>query len=268
MIDRALAIFSGVHPKVVARLAPSLRSVRIEPVTVTPDPTLSSAYFERLAKQALHVATRQMERGDVRLTSVLVSALEDSCCTAETEAFFPALRRLAIRPEWGNNPSAALQIGCLVQEYFRSEPIREFTRRITSNRETRMLLPRRNTPSKTLEECFILIYHCKTEVLSRKLEKDIVSVRRSRDLKVSNLTFKPALNGGQHPVRRCTDTDLCDLKAAFRFGVGVPARFEFDVSSDNGFKSRSFLLCDGSSQRITAEATHLNMRINDDFREG
>jgi hypothetical protein len=58
------------------------------------------------------------------------------------------------------------------------------------------------------------------------------------------------------------------LKAAFRFGVGVPLRFEFDVTSDGGLKSNSFFLCDRSSHRITAQATYLNMRINDDLKEG
>lgn len=268
MIDRALAIFSGVHPKVVARLTPALRSVGIEPVSVSVEALPTESYFECLAKQALHVADRQRVRGDVRLTSVLVSALNDSEREVEADAFFPALRRITIRPEWRNNPSAAGHISRLVQDYFKSEAVRDFSRRIASNRENRMLMPRRNTPCKGLGDEFLSIYHRDAEILSAKIEKDIVALRSGRGLKVSNLTFKPTLNNGQHPVRRCTESNLCDLKAAFRFGVGVQQRFEFDVTSDNGFKSKSFLLCDGSLKRITVQVTHLNMRINDDFKEG
>lgn len=268
MIDRALAIFSGIHPKVVARLAPSLRSVGIEPVSVTPDVSLSPAYFERLAKQVLHVADRERVRGDIRLTSVLVSAVDDLGCEIEAEALFPALRRVSVRPEWRNNPSAAAQICRVVQDYFKSQAVRDFSRRIASNRENLMLMPRRNTPSKSLEEEFKRIYYRGTDKLSSKVEKDIVALRGSRGFRVSSLTFTPTLNSGKHPIRRCTDSSLCDLKAAFRFGVNVPERFEFDVKSDNGFKGKTFFLCDGSLRRITTQVTHLNMRTNDDFKEG
>lgn len=267
MIDRGLAIFSGIHPRVVTRLAPTLRSVGIEVVAVALDAN-EGDYFERLAKQALHIAARERRRSDVRLTSVLISALDERDLDEESAAFFPALRRVPIQSEWRNNLSASGKINQIVQDYFRSTAVREFARRLGANKEVRMLLPRRNTPHKKLTEEFSAIYRLDVDALSGKIEKDIVVLRGGRGMKVSSLMFKPVLNNGRHPIRRCTTSSIADLQAAFRFGVGVPERFEFDVTSDKGLKGSSFFHCGGALHRITAEATHLNMRINDDFKEG
>ena len=268
MIDRSIAVFSGVHPRVVEKVAPALRSTGIEPVVVSLEETLSAGYFERLAKQALHAMGMELGRRDVRLTSVLISSLSGEEQAAETEVFFPALRRVSMRPEWRNNPSAARQIIALVQDHFRSDASKEFTRRMAARREPRLLLPPRNTPSKALTARYREVYDGSVLELSGRIEKEVVVQRGGRGLKVQNLNFVAALNNQRHPVRRCTDSPSCDLKAAFRFGAAVPARFEFDVTAENGLKSSSFYRCDGSAQRIGGDATHLNMRINDDFEVG
>ena len=266
MIDRSIAVFSGVHPKVVEQLAPTLRSTGIEPVTVSIGESPTGEYFERLAKQALHVARKEAGRSDVRLAAALISGLADD--ELETATFFPALRRVLIPPEWRNNPSAAKKIATVVQDHFRGTGNKEFTRQLAARRDVRLLLPPKNTPSKALAAQFAQIYTGSLGQLSARVNKEVVVQSKGRGLKISNLQFAPTVNGEQHPVRRCTDTCSCDLKAAFRFGALVPARYEFDVTAENGLATKSFHLCSGEAHRVSAEATHLNMRINDDFREG
>ncbi|MCP3735024.1 hypothetical protein M9979_09100 [Sphingomonas sp. RP10(2022)] len=268
MIDRGLAVFSGIHPKVVDRLAPTLRSTGIDAVVVKPDDTVTAGYFERLARQTLCAANRATARGQVRLTSVLISALDADAAELETEAFFPALRRVPVPSEWRNNTAAAKPMATLVQDYFRDEASRCFTRGLAACRERRLLLPPRNTPSKALAARFRQIYHRDASDLGAKVDKEVTVQRGGRGLKVHNLQFVPTVNSDRHPVRRCTDTYSCDLKAAFRFGAPVAARFEFDLTADNGLATKLFHLCDGSTQVVSPQATHLNMRINDDFKEG
>ena len=178
------------------------------------------------------------------------------------------MRRIPIRVEWRNNPSAAEKIIAIAQDHFRASTTLEFARNMAACREPKLMLPPRNTPSKILLTEYLQIYNQKINELSNRLNKNVVAQRRGRSLKVVDLNFSPALNNPRHPIRRCTDTCSCDLKAAFRFGVAVSARYEFDVTADGGIGTKWFLKCDGSSHRITAKAKHLNMRINDDFREG
>ncbi len=268
MIDRRLAVFSGIHPKVVERLEPTLRSIGIEPVVVSMGGAANADYFERLAHQALCVAQKQRAQGSIRLTSALVSALSLEEAELETDTFFPSLRRVSVRPEWRNNPAASKQIAAVVQDFFQTQAATNIARQIASRKDERLLLPPRNTPSKFLAGQFLDIYHCRSHALSAKVEKEIIVQRGGRGIRVVDLQFAPLLNGNQHPVRRCTDSSACDLKASFRFGAAVPPRFEFDVTGENGLKSKRFCLCDGRSHRVSAKATHLNMRINDDFKEG
>jgi hypothetical protein len=100
--------------------------------------------------------------------------------------------------------------------------------------------------------------------LNRNVQKQISRIKGGAGLQVGNLQFRGVTNDLSHPVRRISDNATCDLKAFFRLGHVVPARFEFDVTSVGSWNSRRFANCDGTETTVPASATHVNMRINGD----
>ncbi|NTE84283.1 hypothetical protein G6M12_22230 [Agrobacterium tumefaciens] len=247
-------------------MAQQLRSTGTEVAAVKLGDDFSNEYFERLAVRALALSRTMAEKPDRRITCVLISALDGEDLIREREYFFPAYRRVQVNRDWRNNPASANRLVAVVNDYLRSPATKELTRTVSAVKDCKLLLPWRNTPSKTLLKSFHSIYKCETNSLDQKVAKEVAPQRKSKAVKVKDLLFNPVINGDQHPVRRCTDTCSCDILASFRFGAYVLPRFEFDVTADGGLKSKTFYLCDGSSYQITSGASHLNMRVNDDHR--
>jgi hypothetical protein len=265
--ERGVAVFSGVETRVVDRLVRQLAANNVDSAFVEiRRRTYDEDYFQRLLAQTLVVLERVRARGDVPASAFLVSSLiDEDDLIREQNHFFPALRRVALNPEWRGNPDAAVRIQAAVLEHYRSGEEREFIRTVSAKREARFLLPIYNTRCKSLESLFLSVYSREAASLSKRVTREIVCLRKRKGYRVSGLDFAVAINNERHPVRRCSPTAKCDLEAAFRFGSPVPERLEFDVTCENGLRKKSFRQCDGSTASVNAEPTHINMRINGDF---
>lgn len=263
MIERTVAILSGIGTQVVDRFARQLRANAIEPAFVEIKGDPDQEYFDRLLMQSLDVIQRSYDKGSRNVSIVLISALSsNNHIKLEAETFFPAVRRLAIKSEWRNNPKASGQISSYVIRHAQNSLEKAFTRSVARN--ARFLLPIRNANCKSLLENYKNIYDMTAAELARRVEKDVVSLRKRKALRIGGIDFDLSINNGRHPVRRVTTTSKCDFHAAFRFGASIEDRLEFDITCENGLKGKQFCQCDGTRTRISIEPTHLNMRINDD----
>lgn len=265
MIVRRLAVLSGIDARVADRMGPALRSMATDVAFVKIGPDgLSSDYFLRLSRRTLEVAQRALLRTDTKLLGLLVSAvdLEEEL---ETDFFFPALRRLSVPKQWRRDVNQSSQIVREIQLTFGSSIYQDVAKYASPQGEDRLLLPIRNTKLDRMSRHFLEIYRMRQVGLTRRLLRDITAMRRGRGYRIRGIDFKGMVNDGTHPIRRCTDSPVCDLRALMRFGVTVPERFEFDVSCSTGLAGKTYYLCDGQPVKVPGGASHLNMRINDDF---
>jgi hypothetical protein len=270
VIDRSFAIFSGISTRVVDRLVPQLGANGVDCSFVKfNNDYLDADYYDRLAAQTVIIISRALERKPVTLSGVLVSCVQvQSSIDLEVATFFPAFRRLSINAEWRNNPDAAGRIAASILAHFQSSAEKDFLRSVSVRRDARFLLPVRNTRCKSLVDQFRQIYAMRSYALSNRVNREVVSLRGRRAYRVNGIDFQPVINNEKHPVRRTSDTTRCNLAASFRFGALVPQRLEFDVTCENGLRKKSFSHCDGTLEMITVEASHINMRANDDFEYG
>jgi hypothetical protein len=266
MIVRRLVVFSGIDTRVVNRLAAGMRSAATDIAFVRLDVDgLSEDYFSRLTERAVAVAQRIL-RPDVRLLSLLVScASTDEERALERDFFFPALRRLELPRECRRDVNQFSEVLRRVQATFASDTYKSVVKRASPQGEARLLLPIRNSGLDRLRRHFVEIYEMRQTDLSRRIQRDVAVMRRRRGYRIRNLDFAGAINDGTHPIRRCTDSAVCDLACLMRFGAPIPDRFEFDVSCSTGLAGMTFYLCDGTRVIIPRGASHLNMRMNDDF---
>jgi hypothetical protein len=186
----------------------------------------------------------------------------------ERACFIPAVRRMIVDPQTQSAPQKAF---ALVDEIHAALDrwSRDDTRSVARPRHDAIaLLPLRNANVPALNEWLDQKAHFGNGPLPNKLLKRISRQSNGDGVLIGNIKFKGVLNGPGHPIRRRTDTAVCDLKARSRLGHLVPANFEFDVSCKNGLGARRFWLCDGQVAIVPASATHLNMRVNDDFKYG
>jgi hypothetical protein len=264
MKDLSVAILSGIGTRVIDRFAKQLRANGVELAFVDMKGVPSPAYFASLLDQSIDILRRVTERGADHVSIVLVSGLSNfDHLTMEAAAFFPAARRLAINPEWRNNPEAAVRIRDVVLRHVQDREEKGFVRNVARN--ARFLLPLRNTCCKPLTESYRAIYSMGTKQLPHRVEKEVVALRKKKGFRIEGIDYELRVNNGRHPIRRQSVTSKCDFDAAFRFGAPVEERLEFDVTCDNGLRGKHFCQCDGSTIRLTSEPSHLNMRINDDF---
>ena len=267
MINRSVAVLSGISTRVVDGFVQQLNSNGVGSAFVKASTKgFDADYFERLLSQVFVMIGRARERSPCLLTIVLVSCIRDPAELAlERSAFFPAVRRLGINPEWRNNPDAARRIADTVLRHIQSQEEKDFLKTISVRGEARLLLPVFNTKCKALLDQFSLIYAMESRGLSNRVNREVVSLRGKRVYRVRGVDFAPVVNNEQHPIRRCSATKQCDLAALFRFGSAVPERMEFDVSCEDGLRKKVFHQCDGTSGSTNIQSTHVNMRINDDF---
>jgi hypothetical protein len=240
--------------------------MQIESAYVKATGAYGQDYLDRLVQRVLVVTSQALQRPDVRLAAILVSGLQTEEEKKEEAAhFFPALRRIGISKELRNDVSKAHELLNIIRSVVKSHSFREFAQRVSPQREPRFLMPIRNSCYPAMENHFLTVYRMESDSLSRRLERDIVKLRGKRAYRVKGVDFSVAVNNGKHPIRRCTETPACDLRALMRFGVVAPERLEFDVSRENGLQGRSFHLCSGEVVKVPTGTSHLNMRMNDDF---
>ncbi|PYF06947.1 hypothetical protein C8J30_12230 [Rhodobacter viridis] len=259
-------------------MRPHLKGRNIDVVCVR---LCGNGYFEALAKQLLFEIDRlKGARSDVRFFVILVSAIAEDKLDDEYVSFFPALIRLGIQKDQANNKSATKKIVERIDALFRDESFVDLIKTVSARKKSHLLLPVRNAAETSLRKMFDEIYaggelrskegrfSAELEIFEKTVLKKITVIRRSKALKMGAISFAPVLNGPAHPIRRCTDTAVCDVKAKLRFGALVAERFEFDVTCDRKLSAKSFYLCGGGDIKPSQEDTHLNMRINDDFKGG
>lgn len=269
MTIKRLVVLSGISSKVAAKIAPSLRSMATEVVFVKLDSgNVSVEYLDSLLKRAVEMATQLRATPDVKLLGVLVSAIPDDLQCEEYARFFPTLQRFAVEPALRSDVNRGPELARAIMGVFSSAQFEAVTRAATPQQDARFLLPLRNVGLDRLRRHFTEVYEMAASRFSRRLDRDIMRMKKGSGYRVRDLNFKGVVNDGTHPIRKCTDSHVCDLQAVMRFGVSVPDRFEFDVTCGTALHRKTFYLCDGSADRPPAAATHLNMRINDDFMPG
>ncbi len=198
-------------------------------------------------------------------TAVILFSCREEDPSTEKKWFFPWTFRVpldrSLATDTGQFSRLIEQIDCGIKSFKDSDVVNSVRRRS----DKRFLLPIRNSNIKALSDSFDDIFFRGLN-LNGAAKRNIKKVRKKNQIKIGNLTFEYSINSTVHPVRRVTDSDLCDLQARFRFGVPIPSSFEFDVSCESGLKGKVFSQCCGSKQPISGSPSHLNMRINDDFK--
>lgn len=269
MIEQGLVVFSGISTKVIAKVAPQLRAMAIHSAFVKYTPQDIPGYLSDLAERTLAIARGALVDRDVRLSGILASCLEDEAeLEAERTVFFPAMRRLSLSRSFRNDINAANALVAEVGGVLKSASNTDFVKSVSPRAEARLLLPLGNARVAALAHNFEEIYDRKSDGIGRAVMKRVVLRRGTKRYRANDLDFLPVTNGERHPIRRCSDSALCDLNATLRFGVSVSPRFEFDVTCENGLSGKTFQQCDNTAMQVGREATHLNMRMNGDFRAG
>lgn len=261
MTVQRLVVFSGFHTKFVEKAKEQLLAKQAQVVFAKTD-LLQDQYFERLLTRTLDTI-RQASLKHFRVVGILASCGPEH--DAERQAFFPALRRLAFPERYRKDINRVAEVVDVITKRFLSPEFQKTYQYIRSNAHGILCLPIRNTPSGKLVTEINRVYSMEAMEPSSSLDKEVVR-RRGGAWRVRNFDFRPAINSHSHPIRRCTDSVVCDVMAGLRLGFSIPDRFEFDVTCEDGLNGKQFKLCDGARESVPHWATHLNMRINDDFR--
>lgn len=263
MKDKKIAIFSGVNTNVLEKCSPTLRASGIIPVYIknSPNGIFNDEYFSKLAKQVNFILNRE-ENNNVNIgVAFLVSSLEGEFLENEINYFVPSLTRLEIEKKILNNSSSYNLINRIILSYIKNNVI--INNKLKSN--VMLKLPVRNSFLKALYYNYVDIYLNICSDINKNVERKINRIKKGGGLRINDLTFKGTINNGRHPVRRICNSDICDIKAKFRFGIRIHDRFEFDVTSSRKLDGREFFLCDGTKKKVSKNKSHINMRINDDF---
>lgn len=263
-MNKNIAILSGANGRVADEIAKSLRANQINPVFVkfiAP----SSEYWRRLNLRTIEIADRLGK--DVVPRALLFSYFEGAHEASECETFFPALQRCVIPSELFKDINKKRQLISFIIDSFKSD-LAISTAINLKRRFSHLKLPLRNCGLPKIRQSFVGVYRGTSSDVSRGIVKHANIMKGNRGIRIGAMNFKPVVNDTTHPVRRVCDDPVCDLGARFRFGVSVAERLEYDVSSDISLAGKTFCLCDGRRKVISNQATHLNMRVNDDFAEG
>jgi len=266
MILRRLVVFSGFDARIVERIRPELEAQHCDVVVVKRWPILTIEYFQKLLGRLATVANRQFENPDVRLVALLVSNIEDEETRAlEDSTFKPMLRRLMIDPSMARDVERTPELSGRIIALITGEEFLSTYDRIRPATDATLALPLKNAANRRLEREITSLYDLLRFQPTAGLDRYIRRLKKGRGLRSKDIDFCGCLNDPSHPIRRRTDSIHCDMNGRFRLGFSIPPRFEFDVTCETGLTGKTFQQCDGARVKIPAKATHLNMRINDDF---
>ncbi|HYG25418.1 MAG TPA: hypothetical protein VD906_00770 [Caulobacteraceae bacterium] len=266
---RRLVVLSGFDTTVAERIKKNLNSQQTEVAFRKLPCAITTEYFHALAHRACELINRMDKEGAGRIVGVLASCAKTGAeYELERRAFFPALRRLGFPAAASRDQNGATGVARGILDLLRSEDFNQLYRFVRPAPDAVLSLPVENCRSAKLVSELGRMYEFDAHAPSAAISKEIVRRKGGLGLKVKGLDFRGVTNGDAHPVRRCSDNAVCDVAAAMRLGFKIPPRFEFDVSCETGLSGKRFTLCNGQVQTVSASATHLNMRINGDFREG
>jgi hypothetical protein len=266
MILRRLVAFSGFDARLVEGIRPELEAQQVDVAVVKLWPALPLGYFEKLLERTAALANRQFTDPDVRIVALLVSCVADKdAIEAENEVFWPMLRRLAISPSLSHDIRRAPALATQIISLMTNPEFLSTYERIKPAADATLALPLRNASNARLTRELKSLYELTRFQPTASLGRFVQRLKGRRGLRTNGIDFRGCQNDPRHPVRRMTDSLRCDLSGRFRLGFSVPPRFEFDVSCETGIAGKTFELCDGKRLKVPARASHLNMRINDDF---
>jgi len=222
-------------------------------------------YLERLAKRVVELVERH-STSDNQVLCMLVSASEPRLHQIELSVLCPALRCVTTDPSIQLSRQAGIDLAERVHKIitdWKSSPLR---RALRPTHDAVALLPVRNCGIRQVAGWLHRLCQFERAELPRSIGKKISRAAGGEGLVIHRVKFTGKVNSEIHPVRRCTDMSSCDLKARVRIGHVIPVRYEFDVTCPSGLTRKRFYLCDGARASVPERATHLNMRINDDFK--
>lgn len=207
------------------------------------------------------------EVGDTTCSGVILLSCSERSekCLLEKEWFCPWTYRIQLSKSLAQDTNKFSSLVELIDQGIKDFRESVVVNAIKRKSDKRYLLPVKNAKLSAFEESIENIFFGSAG-FNGKSNRIIQRVKGRDEIRIGSLNFEYGINSGVHPVRKTTDTHLCDLKAKFRFGVPVNSRFEFDVSCQAGLGTKNFAHCDGRSEIIVGSPTHLNMRINDDFK--
>lgn len=262
-------IFSGFDSKYVEKTKPSLKANQIIPIYRKLIPESWPKYFQQLSSEVELVTRQAIFAEGKEAICFLASCVNNAEISAvENEYFFPAMRKLAFANDFRADISKINLFIAKCLDAFNSEDTLKLKRQVKSWNKATLRLPPQNVDIKQFKNCLRSLYEMDSAEPSDNLCKYIQMRNGNRKLRVNGVDFEGVVNGPMHPIRRCTDSHKCDVHARFRLGFNVQDRFEFGVSCEKGFNGKSFKRCDGIGYLVPNEATHLNMRVNDDFEIG
>jgi hypothetical protein len=267
MTIRRLVVFSGFHTKFVAPAKISLKARQTEVVFTSTDGQVG-LYLETLLGLTLKSINEMLSKNDARIVGVVASSIEEEkALELERKAFFPAFRRMAFPSAYSKDIHRVNEVVNKLVSNLSSDGFLD-TYRYVKPPSGVLSLPLLNVDSPRLKKAMIELYEMRILRPGGGIDKEVVRLRGGRGLRIKGIDFAGCMNDPAHPIRRVTDSTVCDVGARLRLGFSIPSRFEFDVSCEQGVSGKSFRLCDGSAQQIPGWADHLNMRINDDFKSG
>lgn len=259
-------IFSGFDTRYIEKTKPSLKANQIIPIFRKLVPDSWPEYFQQLSSEIELVTRKPILVEGKEAICFLASCVNNvEISTVENEYFFPAMRKITFSNDFRADTSKINLFITKCLDAFNSEDTIELKRQVKSWKRATLRLPPKNIDIKYFKNCLKSLYEMDSALPPDNLSKYIQMRNGNKKLRVNGVDFEGVLNGPMHPVRRCTDSHKCDVHARFRLGFNVPERFEFDVSCEKGFNGKSFKRCDGIGYIVRNEATHLNMRVNDDF---
>jgi hypothetical protein len=229
-------------------------------------PTLTAEYFHKLLGQFAVTAKKQLENPDVRLVALLVSNVTDiDTRLLEDGVFKPMLRRLAIDPSMARNVQLCSKLSAQIINLITNIDFLSTYNRIKPATDATLALPLKNAANSRLEREIGGLYELLRFQPTAGLDRHVQRLKNGRGLRSKGIDFCGCNNDPSHPIRRKTNSVQCDMNGRFRLGFSIPPRFEFDVTCETGLAGKTFQQCDGARVKIPREATHLNMRVNDDF---
>lgn len=269
MLVRRLVVLSGFDSRVSAAMRSSLESRQTDVAFVKLGSVADADYFRRLSSRALEILSKHSKYKNQIIYGALVS-----CCHYENESileereFFPSFRRILVDKNRRRDINKSRETADFIMSKLVEENFKLLQKHMKHNGDCRLLLPTENSNSSKILKEFLSLYRMDTFEPSSRLAREAVKMRKGRGIRVRGVDFSETVNGSDHPIRRCSESSACDLHSILRFGFQVPERFEFDVTCETGLAGKTFRLCNGDALPISRSASHLNMRINGDFREG
>jgi hypothetical protein len=269
-VEKKIVAFCNISNRFIEQIRSHLQSQNVEIVTVARESDNFPSYLRRLSGQLLGVVRKFQKSPDFSIFVMVISGSKsDSEIKAEHEEFFPATRYLRVDREMELSQPRGRAFVDSITTAFSIWKQSNLNKLIKPGKNRIALLPLRNVNSTKFRNSLTRIWQLESADLSPDVSKDLNVQSGDRGIIAGALEFRGCLNGPGHPVRRCTDSPSCDLKAELRLGHLVPPHFEFDVTSIGcRISTRKLFLCDGRMTTVDKSASHLNMRINDDFKPG